>query len=113
MKNNRWMEDLYLYRMKPAPPKLDDFQEYIALYFSEKDGKYLDWFLHHYQPRLNTIIMKTVQEYAMPGHFADLKQAYLFGIWKALQKYEPSAGVPFLIFKEFYVKNRSVNLNES
>ena len=105
MKNNRWMEDLYLYRMKPAPPKLDDFQEYIALYFSEKNGKYLDWFLHHYEPRLNTIIMQTVQEYAMPGHFADLKQAYLFGIWKALQKYEPSAGVPFLIFKEYYVKN--------
>lgn len=37
MKNERWTEDLYLYRMKPAPPKLEDFQEYIALYFAESD----------------------------------------------------------------------------
>ena len=77
MKNNRWTEDLYLYRIKPAPPKVDDFQEYIALYFAEKDEKYLSWFLHYYEPRLNTVIMQTVQETAMQGHFADLKQAYI------------------------------------
>ena len=37
MKNEKWTEDLYLYHMKPAPLKRDDFQEYIALYFAEKD----------------------------------------------------------------------------
>ena len=79
MKNEKWTEDLYLYRMKPAPPKKDDLQEYISLYCVEKD--------------------------AMQGHFADLKQAYVFGIYKALQKYDISTGVPFLIFKEHYVKN--------
>ena len=109
MKNERWTEDLYLYRMKPAPPKLEDFQEYIALYFAEKDEKYLAWFFHYYEPRLNTIIMQTVQETAMQGHFADLKQAYIFGIYKALQKYDISTGVPFLIFKELYVKNEIDN----
>ena len=105
MKNERWTEDLYLYRMKPAPPKKDDLQEYIALYCAEKDNKYLSWFFHYYEPRLNTVIMQTVQENAMQGHFADLKQAYVFGIYKALQKYDISTGVPFLIFKEHYVKN--------
>ena len=105
MKNENWTEDLYLYRMKPAPPKKDDLQAYIALYCAEKDDKYLNWFFHYYEPRLNTIIMQTVQENAMQGHFADLKQAYIFGIYKALQKYDNSAGVPFLIFKERYVKN--------
>ena len=109
MKNNRWTKDLYLYRMKPAPPKMDDFQKYIALYCAEKDEKYLGWFLHYYEPRLNTAIMQTVQETAMQGHFADLKQAYIFGICKALQKYDISTGVPFLIFKEFYVKNEIDN----
>ena len=109
MKNNRWTEDLYLYRIKPAPPKMSDFQEYIALYLAEKDEKYLSWFLHYYEPRLNTVIMQTVQETAMQGHFADLKQAYIFGICKALHKYDISAGVPFLIFKEFYVKNEIDN----
>lgn len=105
VKNEKWTEDLYLYRMKPAPPKMEDFQEYIGLYFAEKDEKYLGWFFHYYEPRLNTIIMQTVQETAMQGHFADLKQAYAFGIYKALQKYDIATGVPFLIFKEFYVKN--------
>ena len=109
MKNDRWTEDLYLYRMKPAPPKMSNFQEYITLYLSEKDEKYLSWFLHYYEPRLNTVIMQTVQETAMQGHFADLKQAYIFGICKALQKYDISTGVPFLIFKEFYVKNEIDN----
>ena len=109
MKNNRWTEDLYLYRIKPAPPKMSDFQEYIALYLAEKDEKYLSWFLHYYEPRLNTVIMQTVQETAMQGHFADLKQAYIFGICKALQKYDISTSVPFLIFKEFYVKNEIDN----
>lgn len=105
MKNTRWTDDLYLYRLKPAPPKKDNFQEYIALYCAEKDEKYLGWFFRYYEPRLNTIIMQTVQETAMQGHFADLKQAYVFGIYKALQKYDIATGVPFLIFKEFYVKN--------
>ena len=105
VKNTRWTDDLYLYRLKSAPPKKDNFQEYIALYCAEKDEKYLGWFFHYYEPRLNTIIMQTVQETAMQGHFADLKQAYVFGIYKALQKYDIATGVPFLIFKEFYVKN--------
>lgn len=109
MKNDRWTEDLYLYRIKPAPPKMSDFQEYISLYFTEKNEKYLGWFLHYYEPRLNTVIMQTVQETAMQGHFADLKQAYIFGICKALQKYDISTGVPFLIFKELYVKNEIDN----
>ncbi len=109
MKNEKWTEDLYLYRMKPAPPKKDDLQEYIALYCGEKDDKYLNWFLHYYEPRLNTVIMQTVHEAAMQGHFADLKQVYIFGICKALQKYDISTGVPFLIFKEFYVKNEIDN----
>ena len=51
----------YLYSSITAPPKVDDFQEYI------------------------------------------------FGICKALHKYDISTGVPFLIFKEFYVKNEIDN----
>ena len=95
--------------MKPTPPKIADLQQYISLYFAEKDEKYLKWFLHYYEPRINTTIMQTVWETSMQGHFADLKQAYVFGICKALQKYDISTGVPFLIFKEFYVKNEIDN----
>ena len=41
----------------------------------------------------------------MPGHFVDIKQSYVFGMFKALKKFDPAYGVPFLIFKEYYVKN--------
>lgn len=67
MKNDDWKQDLYRYRLTPAPPKKDDFQEYIALYFAKKDEKYLSWFLHYYEPTLNTQIMTAVQEYSMRG----------------------------------------------
>lgn len=109
MKNDDWKEDLYRYRLAPAPPKKDDFQDYIDLYFSEKDEKYLSWFLHYYEPTLNTQTMTVVQEYSMRGHFIDLKQAAVFGIMKALANYDIFLGVPFLVYKEHYVKNEVDN----
>lgn len=105
MKNDDWKQELYKYRLTPAPPKKNGFQEYIALYFAEKDEKYLSWFLHYYEPALNTQIMTTVQEYSMLGHFTDMKQAAVYGIMKALAHYDISLGVPFLAYKEFYIKN--------
>jgi hypothetical protein len=36
MKNDDWKQDLYRYRLTPAPPKKDDFQDYIDLYFCRK-----------------------------------------------------------------------------
>ena len=105
MKNDDWKEDIYRYRLTPAPPKKDDFQEYIALYFAEKDEKYFTWFLHYYEPTLNTQMMTAVQEYSMRGHFVDMKQASVYGILKALANYDISLGVPFLVYKEYYVKN--------
>ncbi len=41
----------------------------------------------------------------MHGHFVDLKQAAVFGILKALANYDVALGVPFLVYKEHYVKN--------
>lgn len=105
MKNDDWKQDLYRYRLAPAPPKKDDFQDYIDLYFAEKDEKYLSWFLHYYEPTLNTQMMTAVQEYSMRGHFVDMKQAAVYGILKALANYDISLGVPFLVYKEYYVKN--------
>ena len=37
----------------------------------------------------------------MPGHFIDIKQAYVGGLLKALDSYDISRGVPFIIFKEY------------
>ena len=102
---NDWEKDLHIYRLAPAPPKYEGYQTYFDLYFAEKDEKYLSWFLHHYENELNTKARGFVNEYAMYGHFLDLKQAFVMGMAEALQRYDISRGVPFLVFKELPAMN--------
>lgn len=94
-----WEKELYIYRLSPAPPKKDDFQEYIDLYFAENDEKYLMWFLHYYEPILNDTVTDIVQRYAMYGHFADIKQECVSGIYKALKSYNKSKDGQFITYK--------------
>ena len=93
---NDWEKDLHIYRLDPAPPKYENYQEYFDKYFSERDEKYISWFLHYYEKELNTKARGFVNEYAMYGHFVDLKQAYVMGMMKALRRYDISRGVPEL-----------------
>ena len=102
---NDWEKDLHIYRLDPAPPKYENYQEYFDRYFAENDDTYLSWFLHHYEKELNTKARGFVNEYAMYGHFVDLKQAYVMGMMEALQRYDISRGVPFLVFKELPAMN--------
>ena len=102
---NDWEKDLHIYRLDPAPPKYESYQTYFDLYFAEKDDKYLSWFLHYYENELNTKARGFVNEYAMYGHFLDLKQAFVMGMMEALQRYDISRGVPFLVFKELLTMN--------
>lgn len=95
-----WEKELYIYRLDPTPPK-KNLQEYISFYLAEKDEKYLSHFLHYYERTLNERVMEIVQDYAMYGHFADIKQVYVIGILKALQDYDISRGTPFVMYKEY------------
>lgn len=96
-----WEKELKIYRLTPAPPKENDLQKYILYYLAENDDKYISWFLHYYEPTINEKAMNIVQDYAMYGHFADIKQAYVIGLLKALKDYEPKRGVPFIVYKEY------------
>ena len=102
---NDWEKDLKIYRLEQTPPKYEIYQEYFERYFAEKDETYLAWFLHYYEKELNTKARGFVNEYAMYGHFVDLKQAYVMGMMEALQRYDISRGVPFLVFKELPAMN--------
>lgn len=102
---NDWEKDMHIYRLDPAPPKHESYQTYFDLYFAEKDERYLSWFLHYYENELNTKARGFVNEYAMYGHFIDLKQAFVMGMMEALQRYDISRGVPFLVFKELPAMN--------
>ena len=96
-----WEKELYIYRLTPAPPKENDLQKYISNYLAQKEDKYISWFLHYYERTLNEKAMSIVQDYAMYGHFLDIKQAYVIGMLKALEDYDPERGVPFIIYKEY------------
>lgn len=96
-----WEKELNIYRLTPAPPKENDLQKYILYYLAEKDDKYISWFLHYYETTINEKIISTVQDYAMYGHFADIKQTYVIGLLKSLQDYDPARGVPFIVYKEY------------
>ena len=96
-----WEKELVIYRLTPAPPKENDLQKYILNYLAQKDDKYISWFLHYYERTLNEKAMAIVQDYAMYGHFLDIKQAYVSGMLKALQEYDPKRGVPFIVYKEY------------
>ena len=102
---NDWEKDLKIYRLEQTPPKYENYQEYFDRYFAENDDTYLSWFLHYYEKELNTKARGFVNEYAMYGHFVDLKQAYVTGMMEALQRYDISRGVPFLVFKELPAMN--------
>ena len=94
-----WEKELYIYRLNPAPPRKSDLQEYIDLYIANNDEKYISWFLHYYEPILNDTAMGIVQRYAMYGHFIDIKQECVIGIYKALQSYNKAENGQFVTYK--------------
>ena len=91
-------------RQEPLPPRMD-LQQYIAAYFSERDDKYISWFLHYYETRINKAVFAIAQKYYMLNCFADLKQSYVLGILKALKHYDISIGVPFTVYLKHYAEN--------
>lgn len=98
-----WEKELYSYQLKPAPPKMPP-QEYIEKYLAEKDEKYFSWYLHYNEKYINEKVKGYVQEYAMQGHFMDMKSAYIFGLLQALHNYDPEKGASFNSFQAYYTK---------
>ena len=94
LEQQRYLLERRMYRLDPAPPKLPA-QEYIVRYLTEKEEKYLVWYLHDQEPALNKLAQAVCERYAMAEHFADIKQAAVCGILVALQMYDPAVGAPF------------------
>ena len=101
LEQQRYLLERRMYRLDPAPPKLPA-QEYIVRYLTEKEEKYLAWYLHDQEPALNKLAQAACERYAMTEHFADIKQAAVCGILAALQMYDPAVGAPFAFSKAVY-----------
>lgn len=100
-------KDLEMYRITPPPPKWD-LQDYIRLYVQTGDEKYFYWFLHYYEPQMNSIAKGYRKKYGMNEHFADIKQALACGLCKALVKYDISKS-PFLPYANRYMEREAHN----
>ena len=97
-----WEEDLYRYRLTPAPPPMP-LQEYTDSYLNTGDDTYIAYFLHYYESSINSMATAYVQGYAMNGHFADIKSACVYGIMAALQGYKTEKG-PFVPYAQYEIK---------
>ena len=104
LEQQRYLLERRMYRLDPAPPKLPA-QEYIVHYLTEKEEKYLAWYLHDQEPALNKLAQAACKRYAMAEHFADIKQAAVCGILAALQMYDPAVGAPFAAFQTRYMQD--------
>lgn len=104
LEQQRRLLERRMYRLDPAPPKLPA-QEYIVRYLTEKEEKYLAWYLHDQEPALNKLAQAACERYAMTEHFADIKQAAVCGILAALQMYDPAVGTPFAAFQKRYIQD--------
>ena len=93
------MKEKYrMYQLDPAPSELD-LQECIDGYLDTGDMAFLAQFLHWYEPALNNKAESFGRQYAMTGHFGDLKQAYVTGLLEAMDGYEKEKG-PFVPYAE-------------
>ena len=97
-----WEEELYRYRLTPEPPK-KPLQSFIELYLETGDETHFAHFLHYYEPALNDMAIGYVQDFAMTGHFADIKSACVFGLLQALQGYIKQKG-PFVPYARYEIK---------
>lgn len=101
-------KEWHMYQMNPAPEKRD-LQEYISDYCRSHDDKFLAAFLHRYEDTLNQNVLSYMRRFFMMEHFADMKQAYVTGLLKALKHYDIEQGAKFTSFKERYVEREILN----
>lgn len=101
-----------LYQME-SPPKVEEAATAIGKaeicfqrYCRTKNKRYLDGFLHYYEPIINDTVSSFMQRYAMGGHFEDLKQEAVIGILEAADRYEYAQKTTFHKYVSRSIENK-------
>lgn len=92
----------HIFRLDPAPPKVEDINDYIVSAVRENDLIYFTYFLHHYEPRLNKrvyrfLLTEGIDRYD-PLRFLDYKLSCVLAMLVCLQNYVPDKGADFLTY---------------
>ncbi len=98
-----------IFRLDPAPPKVEDINDYIISAVCENDLTYFTYFLHHYEPRLNKrvyrfLLTEGIDRYD-PLRFLDYKLSCVLAMLECLQNYAPDKGADFLTYAHYFIGN--------
>ena len=98
-----------IFRLDPAPPKVEDINDYIVSAVRENDLTYFTYFLHHYEPRLNKrvyrfLLTEGIDRYD-PLRFLDYKLSCVLAMLECLPNYAPNKGADFLTYAHYFIGN--------
>jgi len=98
-----------IFRLDPAPPKVENINDYIVSAVRENDLTYFTYFLHHYEPRLNKrvyrfLLTEGIERYD-PVRFLDYKLSVALALLECLQNYAPDKGADFLTYAYHFIGN--------
>ena len=98
-----------IFRLDPAPPKVENINDYIISAVRENDLNYFTYFLHHYESRLNKrvyrfMLTEGIDRYD-PLRFLDYKLSCVLAMLECLQNYDPDKGADFLTYAHHFIGN--------
>ena len=98
-----------IFCLDPAPPKVENINDYIVSAVHENDLTYFTYFLHHYEPRLNKrvyrfLLTEGIDRYD-PLRFLDYKLSCVLAMLECLQNYAPDKGADFLTYAHYFIGN--------
>lgn len=98
-----------IFRLDPAPPTLEDINDYIVAAVSENDLTDFTYFLHHYESRLNRrvyrfLLTEGIDRYD-PLRFLDYKLSVVLALLECLPNYDPDKGADFLTYAHRFIGN--------
>lgn len=98
-----------IFRLDPAPPRVENINDYIVSAVRENDLTYFTYFLHHYEPRLNKRVYRFLLNEGIdrydPLRFLDYKLSVVLALLKCLQNYVPDKGADFLTYAHHFIGN--------
>ena len=90
-------EYYWMYQLIPAPPRLENFNDYFIRAIETRDHFFFSAFLHYYEPLLNKKARRFIETYAIGAdYFSDLKQTFVSVLWEQFLKYDKNNKIPLL-----------------
>lgn len=98
-----------VFQLDPAPPPVDNINEYIAAAVEKNDLQYFLFFLHHFERRLNGrisgfLLREGLDRYD-PERFLDYKQSCVLTMLECLNRYDPGKGAEFATYVHHPIGN--------